>query len=509
MQEANKNPGDTRRTGRGFSAWNLTLIAGLSVLAFAVMGYHPGLEDDSFYLAAIKHDLNPSLFPHDADFFRVQFQATIFDKLIAALVRLTHVPLPWVALICQFVAIFFILHGCLRICRRCFTNSNAQWAATALIGSLLTLPLPGIAIAIADQYLHPRNIATAAILAAIVAVIDQKPRLAGLLLLFAVATHAIMASFGISFCAFLWWHLRGRRMQDGARVIPAFLIPLGWIFEPASDAWRQAASTRGFYFLGRWHWYEWLGVFMPLAILFVVGRLLGRKENATLGAFISAALGYGVLQTIVGFIIMLPPSLERLRPFEPMRYLQLFYVVFFLIVGGLIGQFFLKSHVYRWALLFVPLIAGMFYAQRQMYPASQHLEMPWTASDNPWQQACNWISHNTPEDALFALDPHYETLPDEDYHGFRALAERSVLSDYEKDAGMAARVPSLAPRWLREVTALQGWHSFQPEDFQRLQQDFGVNWFVVSRSDRQYSVQDSATMACPYENQDVKVCRLL
>ncbi len=51
------------------------------------MGYHPGLEDDAFYLAAIKRNLNPSLFPHDAEFFRLQFQATIFDKLIALSVR--------------------------------------------------------------------------------------------------------------------------------------------------------------------------------------------------------------------------------------------------------------------------------------------------------------------------------------------------------------------------------------------------------------------------------------
>ncbi len=510
MQEANKKPCDTRRTGRDFSASNLSLIAGLSVLAFMLMGYHPGLEDDSFYLAAIKHDLNPSLFPHDADFFRVQFQATIFDKLIAALVRLTHLPLAWVALICQFLAIFFILHGCWRISRRCFASASAQWAATALIGSLLTLPLPGIAIAIGDQYLHPRNIATAAILAAIVAVMDQKPRLAGLLLLFALATHAIMASFGLSFCAFLWWHLRGKRMQDAVRLTPAFLIPLGWIFQPASDAWRQAASTRGFYFLGQWHWYEWLGVFAPLVILFAIARLLSRtKENAILKPFVAAALGYGSFQTIIGLAIMLPPSLERLRPFEPMRYLQLLYVLFFVIVGGLIGQFLLKSRVYGWALLFLPLVAGMFYAQRQMYAATPHLEMPWTDSSNPWQEAFLWISRKTPQDALFAIDPHYETLPDEDYRGFRALAERSVLADYEKDAGMAARVPSLAPRWLREVSALQGWKNFRSEDFQRLQRDFGVSWIVLSREDRQYSIHDSATMACTYENQDVKVCRLL
>jgi len=66
-----------------FSRQALAILAGLTMVAFVVMGYHPGLEDDSFYLAAIKWRLNPALFPSDSDFFRLQFQATIFDKLIA------------------------------------------------------------------------------------------------------------------------------------------------------------------------------------------------------------------------------------------------------------------------------------------------------------------------------------------------------------------------------------------------------------------------------------------
>jgi hypothetical protein len=108
---------------------------------------------------------------------------------------------------------------------------------------------------------------------------------------------------------------------------------------------------------------------------------------------------------------------------------------------------------------------------------------------------------------VFAVDPHYETLPGEDYKGFRALAERSVLADFEKDGGMAARVPRLAPRWLKQVTALNGWRNFQLADFQRLKNDFAVTWVVLSREDALFSAP--AGMICPYENQDVKVCRLL
>jgi hypothetical protein len=241
-------------------------LAGLALLAgfaFLVMGYHPGLEDDAFYLAAIKRNLNPALFPHDADFLRLQFQATIFDKLIALSVRWTHVPLAWVALLWQLAAIFVILNSCWRISRRCFSERPAQWAAVTMIAVLLPLPVSGTAINIADQHLHPRTLATAAILAAIVAVMDQRRWLAGVLLAIAFAVHAIMASFGISACAFLFWSQFSSLPQrrSSKPIAGLILFPLGWIFEPASDAWRRAAATCSFYYLARWHWYEWLGNF--------------------------------------------------------------------------------------------------------------------------------------------------------------------------------------------------------------------------------------------------------
>jgi len=502
------------------------------------MGYHPGLEDDAFYLAAIKKNLNPALFPHDADFFRLQFQATIFDKLIAFSVRLTHLPLAWAALLWQLAAIFLLLHGCWRIARRCFSDGAAQWAAVGLVAALLTLPVSGTGILLADQYLHPRTLATAAILAAVVAVIDRRPWLAGILLAVAFAIHAIMASFGIVFCAFLWWSLRGWRREStvAAALLPlGYVIPFGWIFEPASDAWRQAAATRSFYFIARWAWYEWFGIFAPLALLiglkyFLQGRVKvatsdSSVESTALVPLVVALIYYGVFQTVAGLAIMLPPSLERLRPFEPMRYLHLLYLMFFLIVGGLLGRYVLRRHFYRWALLFVPLGAGMFYAQREMFPATAHLELPGVATQNSWLDAFTWIRQNTPVDSLFALDPHYVELPGEDYHGFRALAERSVLADAVKDGGMAARVPRLAPRWLKEVRAQSAWKNFQAADFARLREQFGVNWIILSHSDALVANgagvsalisnpvtanarEQAAGITCPYQNRELLVCRL-
>ena len=262
-----------------------------------------------------------------------------------------------------------------------------------------------------------------------------------------------------------------------------------------------AASTRSFYYLSRWAWYEWLGVVGPLALLWVFRWIAKRNGLDTLERFTTRLVYFALFQTAVGLIIMLPPAFERLRPFEPMRYLHLVYLLFFLVTGGLLGKYVLGRHAYRWLLLFVPLAGSMFYAQRQLYPASEHLELPGRTPHNDWIEAFAWIRQNTPVDSLFALDPHYMELPGEDFHGFRALAERSALADYVKDGGMAARVPSLAPRWLNEVRATENWRNFQAADFEKLKQEFGVSWVVL--------VQPGvAGLACPYQNRSVRVCRV-
>jgi hypothetical protein len=120
---------------------------------------------------------------------------------------------------------------------------------------------------------------------------------------------------------------------------------------------------------------------------------------------------------------------------------------------------------------------------------------------NDWARAFDWAKNNTPVDSLFALDPRYMELPGEDYHGFRALAERSVMADDLKDPGMVARVPGLADRWLTEVSAEDNWTTFRAQDFGRLRAQFGVDWVVLNGA-------DGEGLDCPYESGAVRVCRV-
>ncbi len=71
---------------------NFLLTILFTTLGLAVMGYHPGFEDDGIYLTAVKFKLNPALYPHDSGFFRFQMQASFFDKWVAGFVRWTGIP---------------------------------------------------------------------------------------------------------------------------------------------------------------------------------------------------------------------------------------------------------------------------------------------------------------------------------------------------------------------------------------------------------------------------------
>jgi hypothetical protein len=468
-----------------------------------VEGYHPGVEDDAVYLSAIQRRLNPALYPHDFRFFTLQMQASLFDRAMAAWVRVTHMPVAWAELAGQFAAAFLLLWGCLRIARQCFPSKAGQWAGVALVGALFSMPVAGTALYIFDQYLHPRAIATALILTAMTEVVERRMLLVSLLLSAAVAMHPIMAAFGVSYCAVLaiadW---RPQRFVRSSRAVAMAVgaAPL-WIFEGPSPAWRQALQTRSYYFIGRWTWYEWLGAIAPIFILWATAKWAKRTDRPAMARLAGCGAVFAGLQLVIACAILLTPALVRLTPLQPMRYLHLVYILMALLGGGLIGEKALKGHAWRWALMFLPLAFAMFIAQRALFPETAHIELPHTASRNPWIEAFAWVRDNTPTDAYFALDPGCMELPGEDYHSFRALARRSQLADAVKDAAVATQVPELAPEWQRQVEATAGWQRFRKGDFLRLQHEFGVSWIVVQG-------RGIDGLACPYTNGAVAVCQL-
>ncbi|HEV2135950.1 MAG TPA: hypothetical protein VGR47_17060 [Terracidiphilus sp.] len=478
-----------------------------TLLGFAIMGYHPGYEDDGIYLAAVQSDVHPALFPHDAAFFKLQMQASAFDSATAEFVRITHIPVSWTELLGQLLAIFLILWACQSIAKKFFDRAEVRWAGVAMMAAMLTLPVAGTALYIADQHLHPRNLATAFILLATDRVLAGKRWHAIPLLVAAFVMHPIMAAFGFSFCfclalalmepVYVWLRDMRASIARGAAVA----VPIGWLFEAPNPAWRKALDTRHYYLLSGWQWYEWLGALGPLVLFWLLMRLAKKRGEMLLSRFAFAVLVYGIFQQVVAMVMLTPPSLVRLSPLQPMRYLQIIYCFLALLAGCLTAQYLLKGRVWRWAIFLLAINGGMLSAQESEFPECPHFEMPWTRPANPWLQAFAWIRENTPADAYFALDPYYLALPDEDYHSFRALAERSQLADGIKDTAVVVLVPQLAPEWSREVRAQTGWDHFTLADFERLKRKFGVGWVLV-----RYPAP--AGLNCRWHNEQLSVCQV-
>jgi uncharacterized membrane protein len=479
----------------------IALILLFSLLGFAAMGYHPGAEDDAVYLTGIQADLNPALYPHDGAFFRVQLQATVFDKWMADFVRATHISLAWSELLWQSVGIVAILWACQSIAAQLFTEERAQWAAVAMVSAMFTLPVAGTALYLVDQHLHPRALASALVLVAVSSILDARRWRALPLLLLAAVLHPIVGALGISFCVFLALSLR-RAVPGGLGAlgnVAAAFVPLGWVFEPPTPDWRKALDSRTYYFLSRWEWYEWLGAIAPLFLFWLLWRVAARRGETKLARFSLATMAYGFFQLAVAFVVLGIPALVRLTPMQPMRFLHLIYVFLCLVGGGLAGKYLLRASAWRWAIFLVAIYGGMFLGQRELFASSDHLEMPWTRPENAWEQAFAWIRANTPEDAYFALDPRYVAAPGEDYHSFRALAERSMMSDAIKDTSVVTQVPELAPVWREQQEALAGWSHFQLGDFERLKARFGVNWVVIA-------YPPPPGLKCRWHGGDVSVC---
>jgi hypothetical protein len=476
---------------------HLLILLLLTFAALLVHGYHPWSEDSEIYLTGVEKTLHPELFPFNAQFFGTHAGSTLFTSFVAASVRLSHLPLSAVLFALHLASIYLFLLACWQLISRCFPDLKARWAGVVLIAALLTLPIAGTALYILDQYLNPRNLAAFLGIFAVVKILDKKYIQAGLFLAFTAVVHPLMAVFVFSYC-FLLITLDHFDLQF---VAVACLLPFGLSLAPPSPAYHQAALTHSFHYITRWTLYEWLGVLAPILILWWFSRLARKKWLRNLDLLCRALIIYELIYLPPAILLSAVPRLEALARLQPMRCLYLLYILMFLFIGGFLGEYVLKNRASRWLALFVPLCAGMFLAQRELFPFTRHVEWPGAAPTNPWAQGFVWARENTPTEAIFALDPDLLNLPGEDEQGFRAIARRSRLADRTSDAGAVSMFPALADEWFRQVQAQSAWKNLQAPDFRRLHTDFGVTWVVLQSP-------GVPGLDCPYGNSTILVCRL-
>ena len=475
----------------------------LTAAALLTHGYHPFAEDSEIYLPGVERILNPTLFPVGQEFFHSHASMTLFPNLVAFSLRVTHPPFEIGLLAWHIASIFLLLTACWQLSGLLFESARARLGSVCLIAALLTVPVAGTALYIMDQYLNPRNLAAFAAVFAVARILEKKYIRALAWIAFAACVHPLMWVFPFSLGA-LWLVIEQVERRTAWRIegtgAPGSLLFLSLALAgPSSQTYHQSARMHAYFYVQDWHWYEWVGIFAPLALLWWFGRIARARNKILLARACRAFALYGAIYFLVALVVDLPPSFESLARIQPLRSLHLLYMFLFVCVGGFLAEYVLKDRAWRWLVLFIPLCIGMFEAQRSLFSASQHIEWPGRAPKNPWAQAFVWIQENTPTAAVFAIDPDYMRLPGEDAIGFRCLAQRSRLADVVKDGGVVSMFPPLADEWWSQVQAQTPWKNFQPADFARLREKYGVRWIVVQQP-------GVVGLTCQYQNDELRVC---
>src|SRR5262249_37312581 len=151
-----------------------------------------------------------------------------------------------------------------------------------------------------------------------------------------------------------------------------------------------------YFFLLRWEWYEWIGAIAPLFLFYGMARLCKERSDKTIHVMSRASIVYGFSYLVLGLAITIPARFQSAARLQPMRSLHLLYILMFLFAGGLIGEYVLQTRLWRWLLLFLPICAAMFVAQRHLFPSSPHIEWPNAVPSNDWLRAFDWIRQYTP-----------------------------------------------------------------------------------------------------------------
>ncbi len=494
------------------------ILTALTLLIVLVHGWHPFSEDGGVYAAGIRLTLDPTLYPHDRAFVTAHLHFSLFAPAVAALVRLTHLPLEYILLALNLLSIRLTLGAALRITRHLTQNPIAQLAAVALLATWWTIPVAGTSLVLMDPYLTARSFSTPLALYAIAFTLDRlttrKPTLRPLALIFltlaiSATLHPLMTAYTVALLITLPLLQSKHRLRYVVVYIAAALTLAAILhaFAPhESPAVAAASISRYYWFLSRWQWYELCGLLGPLIIF----ALLLRWRSAHLTPAAQLLCRACLLLTCTSALVTLlfahahGPTYLVAR-LQPLRALLLLYALMALLLGAILTQRLYESGAPRGLRRAIPtltlsaLAITMFFVQRTLYPADAPIELPWLTPRNPWQQAFLYARDHTPSNALFALDAHYITTDGEDAQLFRAIAQRSQLPDFSKDGGIASITPFLAARWANGVAAQE--HLSQLDDATRDARllPLGVTWMLLRTSAQ-------TAHPCPYANATVKLC---
>jgi len=476
--------------------WSRT-ASGLAALVFVVVatlnsaGYRFGTGDQAFYLPAIQRHLEPESFPRDRVVIDDQDRLNVFPRTAAALIRATGLPQPALFLGLYVIALLLLFRGAGALGAEL---GLSPWARLAVLAALTLKHRVGMTgVNTLEGYGHPRMLAFAIGLAAVVSVLRARPGTALALVGAAFVAHPTTALWsgvwvGVALVAAEpRWRPRLLAAGGAAAIVSTWAIgwgPLSPQVVRMDDAWLGVLEGKDYLFATAWGADMWALTLLYAAVpaaAFVCRRRLGVAHPR------EGAIVLGLAALVALFLVTLPFVAARIAlavQFQVSRVLWMLdlaatvYAVWALADAGRARTATAsRRRAAVVACVLICLAAGRgAWVMWAEHPGRQVAQAG--LPHDEWQAAMAWLRRQPTATHVLA-DPSHAWR---EATSVRVAAGRDVYLEEVKDTAMAMYSRRVAMRVAERIGAIGDFDALTPASARALAERFGLDVLVTERA---------------------------
>jgi len=459
------------------------LLTGFVLLAtFNSGGYRYGASDQAFYQPSVLVQLDPALFPRDRSLIAAQARLTLADESVAAVARVTGLPLPALFLALYVLTLSLLAAGAWSIARRVYVNT---WTCVTLLAALtLRHAIARSGTNTLEGYFHPRQLAFAFGVLAVASFLRDRRVPTVLLVLAAAAFHPTTALwFAVWLGVATFIADRATRLVLGGLAAVTLVAglwaltvgPLAGRLQPMDPDWLATLATKDYLFPIGWPAFAWifnLGTVILLAGAFVVrtrAGLVRDRERALVAGCFSLAAIFSTAVLLQYFNVALAIQLQPARTFWMFDFLATIFIVWLLAESGDARQ--------RRALVLC-LVVLAFSLTRSYYVLTELDRRPFRLDipDDDWGRVMRW-ARTTDKRSGWLADPMHAVL-----YGtsVRVAGERDVFVEGVKDAAIGMYDRAVAMRTAERMRELSNLERVTADDARALASRYDLDFLVTS-----------------------------